>query len=251
MRIPNRIKECKIMGVDIACTSMNHLLRIIKDRLPELSGNYICATNVHAIVTAYRDESYRKVQNDAFMRLPDGAPVAMVAGTRSETRAEKISGPDVMTEIFKVSASYGYKHYFYGSTEETLKKLEDTLYKKYPGINIVGMKSPPFRPLTKEEDAEVIRDINHAEPDFIWVGLGAPKQEIWMYEHQEKVKGLMLRIVLTRTMIRTRFRLRFLCLNVETLSSSEIFLMANMSCRKRSRIRHLRLSSLLLTSLTV
>ena len=174
MRIPNRIKECKIMGVDIACTSMNHLLRIIKDRLPELSGNYICATNVHAIVTAYRNESYRKVQNDAFMRLPDGAPVAMVAGTRSETRAEKISGPDVMTEIFKVSASYGYKHYFYGSTEETLKKLEDTLYKKYPGINIVGMKSPPFRPLTKEEDAEVIRDINHAEPDFIWVGLGAP-----------------------------------------------------------------------------
>ena len=180
------------MGVDIACTSMNHLLRTIKDRLPELSGNYICATNVHAIVTAYRDESYRKVQNDAFMRLPDGAPVAMVAGTRSETRAEKISGPDVMTEIFKVSASYGYKHYFYGSTEETLKKLEDTLYKKYPGINIVGMKSPPFRPLTKEEDAEVIRDINHAEPDFIWVGLGAPKQEIWMYEHQEKVKGLMI-----------------------------------------------------------
>jgi len=192
MRIPNRIKECKIMGVDIACTSMNHLLRTIKDRLPELSGNYICATNVHAIVTAYRNESYRKVQNDAFMRLPDGAPVAMVAGTRSETRAEKISGPDVMTEIFKVSASYGYKHYFYGSTEETLKKLEDTLYKKYPGINIVGMKSPPFRPLTKEEDAEVIRDINHAKPDFIWVGLGAPKQEIWMYEHQEKVNGLMI-----------------------------------------------------------
>lgn len=112
MRIPNRIKECKIMGVDIACTSMNHLLRIIKDRLPELSGNYICATNVHAIVTAYRNESYRKVQSDAFMRLPDGAPVAMIARTRSETWAEKISGPDVMTEIFKVSASYGYKHYF-------------------------------------------------------------------------------------------------------------------------------------------
>ena len=169
MRIPNRIKECRIMGVDIACTSMNHLLRTIKDRLPELSGNYICATNVHTIVTAYRDEFYRKVQNDAFMRLPD-----------------------VMTEIFKVSASYGYKHYFYGSTEETLKKLEDALYKKYPGINIVGMKSPPFRPLTEEEDAEVIRDINHAEPDFIWVGLGAPKQEIWMYEHQEKVNGLMI-----------------------------------------------------------
>ena len=168
MRIPNRIKECKIMGVDIACTSMNHLLRTIKDRLPELSGNYICATNVHAIVTAYRDKSYRKVQNDAFMRLPDGAPVAMVAGTRSETRAEKISGPDVMTEIFKVSASYGYKHYFYGSTEETLKKLEDTLYKKYPGINIVGMKSPPFRPVPQKY-VDIINKYGGKLPDAVGI----------------------------------------------------------------------------------
>ncbi len=192
MKIPNRIQECKIMGVDIACTSMEHLLRIINERLPELSGNYICATNVHTIVTAYKDEFYRKVQNDAFMRLPDGAPVAMVARTKGRTRAEKISGPDVMTEIFRISASHGYKHYFYGSTEETLKKLEEALYKKYPGINIVGMESPPFRPPTEEEDIKAIHNINKAEPDFVWVGLGAPKQEIWMYEHQEKVKGLMI-----------------------------------------------------------
>lgn len=79
------------------------------------------------------------------------------------------------------------RHYFYGSTEETLKLLEEKLQANYPGIQIAGMYSPPFRPLTEEEDKNIIENINKIKPDFVWIGLGAPKQEKWMAEHQGKI----------------------------------------------------------------
>ena len=105
---------------------------------------------------------------------------------------QRTTGPDYMGEIFKVSVEKGYKHFFYGSSEETIEKLRKELTERYPGIDIVGMYSPPFRELTKEEDKEAIEMINKTDPDFVWVGLGAPKQERWMYKHQNKIKGLMV-----------------------------------------------------------
>lgn len=97
-----------------------------------------------------------------------------------------------MEEVFKITVEKGYKHYFYGSTEETLTVLREKLNEKYPGIQIVGMYSPPFRPLSGDEDREIVDMINETNPDFVWVGLGAPKQENWMAAHQGKVNGFMV-----------------------------------------------------------
>ena len=97
-----------------------------------------------------------------------------------------------MGEIFKISVSKGYRHFFYGSTDETLEKLYSVLEKTYPGIQIAGMYSPPFRPMTAEEDEAIVERINETKPDFVWVGLGAPKQEKWMAAHQGKIDGLMI-----------------------------------------------------------
>jgi N-acetylglucosaminyldiphosphoundecaprenol N-acetyl-beta-D-mannosaminyltransferase len=83
-------------------------------------------------------------------------------------------------------------HYFYGSKEETLLKLENSLHEKYPGIDIRGLYSPPFRALTKEEDEDDIRRINNSGADIVWIGLGAPKQEKWMAAHQGKIHGVMM-----------------------------------------------------------
>ena len=105
---------------------------------------------------------------------------------------QRTTGPDFMEQIFRISAEKGYRHYFYGSTQQTLDSLFASLQKKYPGIQIAGMYSPPFRPLTAEEDEMVVRQIMASNPDFIWVGLGAPKQEIWMADHKGKVNALMV-----------------------------------------------------------
>ena len=105
---------------------------------------------------------------------------------------KRTTGPDYMKEILKISGEEGFRHYFYGSTEKTLNKLSKTLEKRYPNVQVVGLYSPPFRPLTKEEDEEVIRMINESQADFVWIGLGAPKQERWMADHKGKVNGLMV-----------------------------------------------------------
>ena len=106
--------------------------------------------------------------------------------------AKRVAGPDLMHEIFKLSEENRYKHYFYGSSEETLKQLNIKLKEKYPKINIVGMFSPPFKEEVSLENEEKLNEINKLNPDFIWVGLGAPKQEIWMKLHENKVNGLMI-----------------------------------------------------------
>ena len=126
------------------------------------------------------------------MAIPDGGPLSTVGQKRGHKNMERTTGPSLMGEIFEISAKKGYRHYFYGSKEETLKLLENKLKKKYPGIQIVGMYSPPFRLLTEEEDKAAIDRINEAKPDFVWIGLGAPKQEKWMAAHQGKIDGLML-----------------------------------------------------------
>ena len=95
-------------------------------------------------------------------------------------------------EILDISAKEGYRHFFYGSTEETLEKLQKHLGENYPGVQIAGMYSPPFRSLTEEEDKEIIRMINESQADFVWIGLGAPKQERWMSDHKGIISGFMV-----------------------------------------------------------
>lgn len=187
-----QIPTCNILGVNIAAINMEWLVEYLDKNLSDIRGDYICVSNVHTTVTSYEDESYCAVQNGGLMAIPDGGPLSTVGRRRGYKNMARTTGPSLMGEIFKISAKKGYRHYFYGSREETLELLDQKLKKNYPGINIVGMYSPPFRPLTEEEDKAVIERINEAKPDFVWIGLGAPKQEKWMAAHQGKIDGLML-----------------------------------------------------------
>ncbi len=185
-------ESCNILGVDIAVTNMQSVCYYLTKNLERLRGEYVCVSNVHTTVMAYNDASYREVQNNAVIAVPDGKPLSLISRVRGYKSAQRVAGPDLMPEILKISETEGYTHYFYGSTERTLKNLEKNLRRRYPKLKIVGMYSPPFRQLTKEEDMQMVERINATKPDFVWVGLGAPKQERWMYEHKGRVKGVML-----------------------------------------------------------
>lgn len=186
------LQYCTILKTNINVTTMEKTIRYVTENLEALKGDYICVSNVHTTVMAYRDESYRKIQNGGAMALPDGQPLSIVSRRRGYRDARRVPGPDLMPAILKLSLEKGYSHYFYGSSEHTLSELRKELMKTYPGLRIAGMYAPPFRPMTEEEDRETVARINAAKPDFIWVALGAPKQEIWMYEHKNRVNGLML-----------------------------------------------------------
>lgn len=191
------IPTCNILGVNIAAINMEWLLEYLKKNIKnekgnQLQGDYICVSNVHTTVTSYEDREYCAIQNNGLMAIPDGGPLSTIGRRRGHKNMSRTTGPSLMNELFKVSAECGYRHYFYGSTKETLEKLYSTLEKNHKGIQIAGMYSPPFRSLTSEEEGVIIKSINESKPDFIWVGLGAPKQERWMASQQGKVNGLML-----------------------------------------------------------
>lgn len=186
-------KTYSILGVKVAVTDMNTVLSFLKDNLNELRGEYICVSNVHTIVMANENADYREIQNEAAVVLADGKPLSVLEKKCGRfPEAEKVSGPDLMPEVFKMSEKEGYRHFFYGSTERTLDLLRENLTKKYPKLQIAGMYAPPFRQLTLGEDEEIIEEINKTRPDFLWVGLGAPKQEIWMSEHKNKIQAVMI-----------------------------------------------------------
>lgn len=186
------IPTVNILGVDIAAIDMDWLLKFTSDHVDEISGEYICVSNVHTTVTAFCDEEYRNIQNGGIMAIPDGGPLSTEGRKRGAKNMGRTTGPDYLEEILKLSAEKGWRHFFYGSTQETLDDLKRVITREYPETVIAGMYSPPFRELSAVEDAEEIKMINEADSDFIWVGLGAPKQEKWMANHQGRVNGLMI-----------------------------------------------------------
>ncbi len=186
----SEIKTCNILGTEIAVTTMKHTIETLEEEMERLRGQYICVSNVHTTVMAYEDAAYRRVQNGAAIALPDGKPLSLYSRKHGFPEAERVTGPDLMGELF--ARDNGLSHYFYGGTPETIEVLSRKLRATYPNLRIAGMVSPPFRPLTPEEDAEEIRRMNASGADIIWVGLGAPKQENWMYEHRGKVNGVMI-----------------------------------------------------------
>lgn len=196
------------MGVNICVTNMDETVYAIMSNLEDWRGSYICVANVHTTVMASEDEYYKNIQNSAVMALPDGAPLAQYCYKKGFHEAKRVTGPDLMKTLLSRKADINTKndqcsqnnqegqknirHLFYGSTQETLDKLKQVITERYPEAEICGMISPPFRELSEAEDEDIINEINNSNPDIVWVGLGAPKQEIWMYNHQNKIKALMI-----------------------------------------------------------
>ena len=184
------LKTCNILGLDILVTDMEKTVNLIEQNIEQLRGKYICVGNVHTTVMAHDDPQYHTVQADAAFVLPDGGPLSGYSRKHGFPEAERVTGPDLMLELFAISKEKGYRHYFYGATEETLQSMKEVLERDYPGIQIAGMYAPPFRALTPQEDAQIVAKINESRPDFIWIGLGAPKQEEWMYQHMGQLQGV-------------------------------------------------------------
>lgn len=147
---------------------------------------------VPGVISAKEDPKVADTYANATMTAIDGMPIVKL-GRKKGLKCDRCAAPDIMGMIFKEGIHQGKTHYFYGGKdEEVLKKLRENLERDYPGIQIAGMYSPPFRPLTAEEDNAICDEINSLHPDFLWVGIGAPKQEIWMREHQAQIHGTVM-----------------------------------------------------------
>ncbi len=166
--------------VGISSVTMVETLRLIKDQASKMLPAYICVANVETSVLSQRDDDFCRIQNESLLTVPDGMPLIWYARIVGEKNAERVTGPCLMTKILEISPEYGYSHYFYGDTKETLLRMETKIRSLYPRAKIRGMCSPPFRPLRDDEIDGTIAEINRLKPTFVWVALGVPKQERWM-----------------------------------------------------------------------
>ena len=180
-----------IIGIPISAVNMESCINYIKNYFENAKGNYICVSNVHTTVMAHDDPIYRKIQEEAFLILPDGKPLSVIGKFRYP-EMDRVTGPDFMRRIFQESKQEGYRHFFYGNTQDQLDKLLKTLKKEYPWLVISGSEPSVFRDMTEEEEAQLIQRINKTNPDFIWVALGAPRQEKFCYRLRGKTTGLMV-----------------------------------------------------------
>ena len=155
-------------------------------------SRYVCACNVHSVVTAQRDAALAASVRGADMVLPDGSPVAWLMRQSGHAAQQRVSGPDLMWRYFAAAAVYGESIFLYGGSSDTLERLSARIRAQFPGLRIVGTHSPPFRVLTVEEDQAVVDMINASGATTVWVSLGCPKQELWMAEHCGRVKSVLI-----------------------------------------------------------
>jgi N-acetylglucosaminyldiphosphoundecaprenol N-acetyl-beta-D-mannosaminyltransferase len=166
--------------------------RALLKQLDSGHGGYVCFANAHTTVTARLDRDYAAVLQHAHMVLPDGRSVFAVGRAQGFGCVKQISGPDFMWALLKSSNETPFRHYFYGGSESTLERLLAVVREKCPNALVVGGESPPFRDLTASEEEAALERIRRTNPQFVWVGLGAPRQEIWMSRFAESLRPAIL-----------------------------------------------------------
>lgn len=182
-------KKVNICDVHFELLDYAGALRRYEDWIHEATPHQVCIVNVHTLIMGQRDPAFRKILDSAAMATMDGQPLRWYANAVYDARLkDRVCGPVLMLRCLEYGLDKGWRHYFLGGRESVLEDLCANMKVKFPGVKIVGHYSPPFRQLTEDEEESVAQRINDARPDFLWVGLGAPKQERWIARNLGRVK---------------------------------------------------------------
>jgi N-acetylglucosaminyldiphosphoundecaprenol N-acetyl-beta-D-mannosaminyltransferase len=186
------LRSAHVLGVRIHALDWRGTLNTISDWASRHESRCVCVCNVHSVVTASQQTEFGAVIAQADLATPDGAPVAWMLRRLGFPRQQRINGPDLMRRYCALAATLGQSVYLLGGTDEMLDRLQRALLQEHPMLRIAGACSPPFRALTLQEDAAIVDAINASGAAVVWVGLGCPKQELWMHAHRGHVHAVMI-----------------------------------------------------------
>lgn len=173
-------RYANVLGVSIDAVNMEQALEMVSARLWAGRKGYVCFVDVHGILEALKSKIVAETYVQAAMAMPDGTPTVWVGRAQGLREINYVTGPGMMEEIFRRDEFAGYSHYFYGGEPGVADDLAATLCRKYPWARIVGTYTPPFRELTYEEEEELVAEVNRLKPDIVWIGIGTPRQDLWM-----------------------------------------------------------------------
>ncbi len=188
----NKVETYAVIDAEITVATMGDAIEAVKEMAGEGEKGYICFVNAHVSVMTRQDECLRNAINGASFAFPDGMPVYWAGRYLWGKRVEKISGPDFMRHMFDDAEGRKLRHYFYGGKPSVVNQLILRLKRAFPGCQIVGAESPPFRPLSEEEQQQAVGRMLEAQAQLVWVGLGAPKQELWMQRNYSLLNSATL-----------------------------------------------------------
>jgi N-acetylglucosaminyldiphosphoundecaprenol N-acetyl-beta-D-mannosaminyltransferase len=187
-RIPQKAQgRSDVLGVGI--TPLN--LELAEECLlagggcPGFSG-YVTITGVHGVVESQDDEELKRIHNASFLSTPDGMPMVWIGRWNGFAHMDRVYGPEFMLNILATTCQTGESHYFFGGADGVAQDLGKKMGERFPNLNVAGTYTPPFRPLTEEEEKELLAELQRTKPHFLWVGLSTPKQERFMAAFLEK-----------------------------------------------------------------
>ena len=180
-----------MLGVGISCVDLGTTVEIFDGWIAADERHYVCVTGMHGVMESQKDVALRDIHNASGLTTPDGMPMVW-AGRRAGGHISRVYGPELMEAVLARAVESGWSSYFLGGSEDVLAELLETLRARYPGLEIAGSHSPPFRALSGQEDRALVEQVNAAAPDIVWVGLGTPKQERFMASHRERLHAPVL-----------------------------------------------------------
>lgn len=182
-----RMPEFRVLGVPVNAVQIPQVIAWMEQCIHERGkARYVAVTGMHGVTESRQDPEFSTMLKEADLVVPDGMPLVWLGRLRGFSHlARRVYGPELM-ETFCRETGARYRHFFYGGAPGVADHLAQVEQERH-GIRIAGTYCPPFRPLSEEEDREVIARIHQASPDVVWVGLSTPKQERWMYEHRDKL----------------------------------------------------------------
>jgi N-acetylglucosaminyldiphosphoundecaprenol N-acetyl-beta-D-mannosaminyltransferase len=188
------MKKCNFIGMGVDAITYGELFeqcdRWLEDK--QARSKHVACVNVNCAVEGYLNPEIAEIFSKADISGADSMPFVYWIKLLTGKACDRLYAPDIILELCKRSMQHNYRLYLYGGAEGVPEKMQLFLERKFPGINIVGAYSPPFRQLTSAEDRDICNDINQTNADFVIVGLGSPKQDRWMQDHLDKIPGTIM-----------------------------------------------------------
>lgn len=183
-----KIPRANVLGVGVSAVNMEQALSLFESWLGNGARGYVCVTGVHGVMEAQKDPRFRRILNESLLTTPDGMPTVWVGRLQGFRKMDRVFGPDLMYEVCRLSAENGYSLFFYGGRPGVAEQLKDAMATSFPRLKVVGTYSPPFGPLTSQQEERLLGLVAKNKPDIFWVGLSTPKQERFMADYVDKIE---------------------------------------------------------------
>jgi len=186
------VNDINVQGVRISGINLDSASDEIHQAIKNRQKGYICVTGVHGVTEAQDEPIFRQILNNAFLVTPDGMPMVWMGKLAGDEDIQRVYGPDLMLKVCEEGIEHGTRHFFYGGNDGVAEQLKANLEEKFPGLEVVGTYTPPFRPLNEKENKDLKAMVKKTKPDIVWVGLSTPKQEKFMSEYLDQLDTTLM-----------------------------------------------------------